>query len=446
MGDLVNMVGDDSLDQWICIGSGGFGAVFKAHHKHWGFDVAIKILREDPRDTELWREAKYMEKAACKFVLRFHGLYQGRIPLVAATTQWGIVMDFMERGSVQSLLTSLSGPPPWPLAFRIVHQIAQGMNFLHSRELMHHDLHPNNVLLDENLNAKVADFGLSRVSTSVSMRSSGTDGDNAGSYKYKPPEAFDESYQPSRAYDRYSYGILLWSILTAKEVYPGCDSSLVALRIQKGDRPRHEDIDVGQADGLKEMVDLMKSLWDGNAAKRSTFKECCGVTGHVFSLHKEQIHVTVHDVLKLLDSESNDQLVTPRVPGPPLHESVQGCGTPLDLRPTGRIEDVWRSVNQHSRVPSPTREKSNYDKAQFVDDNRDALIQSVAAVMAVTDELKRTVHREIYKRIFKEESSENKMRLLYLDVLDEGSERVKAAFYDAVRKHQFGAIEKLGGN
>lgn len=84
--------------------------------------------------------------------------------------------------------------------------------------------------------------------------------------------------------------------------------------------------------------------------------------------------------------------------------------------------------------------------AQFVDDNRDALIQSVAAVMAVTDELKRMVHREIYKRIFKEESSENKMRVLYLDVLDEGSERVKAVFYDAVRKHQFGAIEKLGGN
>lgn len=46
----------------------------------------------------------------------------------------------------------------------------------------------------------------------------------------------------------------------------------MALRIQKGDRPRHEDIDVGQADGLKEMVDLMKSLWDENAAKRSTFK------------------------------------------------------------------------------------------------------------------------------------------------------------------------------
>lgn len=87
----------------------------------------------------------------------------------------------------------------------------------------------------------------------------------------------------------------------------------------------------------------------------------------------------VYLFILLQDSESNDQPVTPRVPGPPHHESgslntcdwsvktghsqsrdmvgyvrakqaelpsVQGCGTPLDLRPTGRREDVWRSVNQ----------------------------------------------------------------------------------------------------
>lgn len=42
-----------------------------------------------------------------------------------------------------------------------------------------------------------------------------------------------------------------------------------------GDRPRHEDIDVGKADGLNEMVELMKSLWDGDAGKRKTFKGTC---------------------------------------------------------------------------------------------------------------------------------------------------------------------------
>lgn len=79
-------------------------------------------------------------------------------------------------------------------------------------------------------------------------------------------------------------------------------------------------------------------------------------------------------------------------------------------------------------------------------DNKQALIQSVAVVMVVMDEMNSMVHSEIYERIFKEEFSKNQMRVLYLKVLDEGSERVRAAFYDAVMKHQFSAIEKLGGS
>ncbi|CAB1344268.1 unnamed protein product [Coregonus sp. 'balchen'] len=53
-------------------------------------------------------------------------------------------------------MASLSGPPPWPLAFRLAHQIAMGMEFLHSHSptVLHLDLKPSNVLLDDRLNAK----------------------------------------------------------------------------------------------------------------------------------------------------------------------------------------------------------------------------------------------------------------------------------------------------
>lgn len=95
-----------------------------------------------------------MRVTACKYVPRLYGLFHG-VPLAETTPHRGIVMDFMERGSIWSLLTALSAPPPWPLAFRIANQIALGMNFLHAQELMHFDLHPKNVLLDEDLNAKV---------------------------------------------------------------------------------------------------------------------------------------------------------------------------------------------------------------------------------------------------------------------------------------------------
>ena len=58
-------------------------------------------------------------------------------------------------GSVESLMNDLSGPPPWPLAFRLAHQVAAGMNFLHAERIVHQDLKPSNVLLTENLDARV---------------------------------------------------------------------------------------------------------------------------------------------------------------------------------------------------------------------------------------------------------------------------------------------------
>ncbi len=107
------------------------------------------------KEKALREEAKHMENASCEFVLRVYGIYRGYPPIRRTSMQQGIVMEFMGGGSVQSLLKDLSGPPPWPLAFRLAHQVALGMNYLHSRNLMHHDLKPSNVLLTEELNAKV---------------------------------------------------------------------------------------------------------------------------------------------------------------------------------------------------------------------------------------------------------------------------------------------------
>ena len=108
-----------------------------------------------PKEKALSEEVNHMDKASCEFVLRVYGIYEGNTPFGGLSMQKGIVMEFMSRGSVQDLLKDLCGPPPWPLAFRLAHQVALGMNFLHSRNLMHHDLKPSNVLLNEDLNAKV---------------------------------------------------------------------------------------------------------------------------------------------------------------------------------------------------------------------------------------------------------------------------------------------------
>lgn len=93
-------------------------------------------------------------------VLRLYGIYRGCPPNEGQNIQLGIVMELMDRGSVQTLLETLSGPPPWPLAFRLAYEIAQGMNFLHEKNILHHDLKPSNVLLDDDLHAKVKCYPL----------------------------------------------------------------------------------------------------------------------------------------------------------------------------------------------------------------------------------------------------------------------------------------------
>lgn len=92
-----------------------------------------------------------MRLASSPDVLRILGVYSN-------SNRQGLVMEFMERGSLYSLLETLSGPPPWPLVFRLAHQIALGMNYLHCLDppLLHRDLKPQNVMLDKDLNAKAS--------------------------------------------------------------------------------------------------------------------------------------------------------------------------------------------------------------------------------------------------------------------------------------------------
>lgn len=93
-------------------------------------------------------------------VLRILGVYKSQVQGDRSAIQMGLVMEYMERGSLADLQMALNGSPPWALTFRIINQIALGMNFLHQLEppLLHLDLKPSNVLLDDSLNAKVREM------------------------------------------------------------------------------------------------------------------------------------------------------------------------------------------------------------------------------------------------------------------------------------------------
>ncbi|XP_010902059.2 receptor-interacting serine/threonine-protein kinase 3 isoform X2 [Esox lucius] len=301
------LIGDDSLQTWCVIGSGGFGQIHKARHVEWGLDVAIKLLHcNDGSSSSLLREAHLMRQGGSPYVLRILGIYQGHPPVAGLSSQLGLVMEFMERGSLATLQEHLSSPPPWPLSFRLAHEVALGMNFLHhlNPSLLHLDLKPNNVLLDDSLHAKLTDFGLARVYHSLSKANRKDMGEEVGTLSYMPPESFDIKYKPTRSSDVYSYGILLWSIITGEEPYRYVLPSIVRFRIPQGDRPPLESVNTDQAEGLVDLVGLMERCWHQKPTERPSFLDCLAVTERVYENHKQGINDAVYQVKKILDSGS----------------------------------------------------------------------------------------------------------------------------------------------
>ncbi|KAA8577618.1 hypothetical protein FQN60_016043, partial [Etheostoma spectabile] len=112
-----------------------------------------------------------------------------------------------------------------------------------------------------------------------------------------PPEAFKASYKPTRAFDIYSYGILLWSIATGKQPYEHSRPKIMMERIPRGDRPPLEDI-TGDAAGLTELKRLMERCWDQKPERRPRALECTTETEQLFKKHKDELNKAVYEVLE----------------------------------------------------------------------------------------------------------------------------------------------------
>ncbi|XP_044282778.1 receptor-interacting serine/threonine-protein kinase 3 isoform X2 [Varanus komodoensis] len=308
------------------ISQGAFGTIFRARHQDWGIDVAVKILNSNTSFTreELLNEALAMDKARFIYVLRLFGLFidsvQTDVPVAGlsiAAPRMGLVMEYIENGSLSSLMNRVHFVP-WPLRFRILHQVAVGMNFLHnlSPPLLHLDLKPSNVLLDGELHIRVADFGLSKFKRGSSRHPSQTSEEKdgyGGTLEFMPPEAFsDLNYKPSPGTDVYSYGILMWSVLSGQEpypyVHPGNMSSLFRRLIPQGQRPSTDELEkIDNVLKLADMIRLMKRCWHNNKAQRPSFRDCSQETKSVYSYHKPWIMAAVRQVQDILLNSSSKE-------------------------------------------------------------------------------------------------------------------------------------------
>jgi hypothetical protein len=188
------------------LGSGAYGEVWAAIDKKTGRRVAIKFYtRRSSSDVKLLAAEvqKLVVLAADRYVVQLLDVGWDADPPY-------YVMDLIEHGSLEQRLRGGDGMPVTE-AVELFTEIATGMMHLHGKGILHCDLKPGNVLLDQDGKPRVADFGQSRLSTDETPA--------LGTLYYMAPEQADLEALPDAKWDVYGLGALLYSMLTGKPPY-----------------------------------------------------------------------------------------------------------------------------------------------------------------------------------------------------------------------------------
>jgi len=195
------------------LGRGGMGAVYKAHDKELDRTVALKLIRPDlARNPEMVRRFKQelilARQVTHKNVIRIFDLGQ-------SDGIKFITMDFVEGHDLRALLKEKGKFPP-PEAARIMLQICRALEAAHGEHVIHRDLKPQNIMLDQKGRVFVMDFGIAR---SVHVPGMTQTGALIGTPEYMSPEQARGENLDQRS-DIFSLGVIFYEILTGQKPYP----------------------------------------------------------------------------------------------------------------------------------------------------------------------------------------------------------------------------------
>jgi predicted ATPase len=215
------------------LGAGGMGEVYRATDPRLGRDVAIKVLpqhlshRSDIQQR-LEREARTISKLSHPNICTLHDIgHQDGIDF--------LVMEFVEGKTLRDLLHS--GPLPIRKIIPIAAQIADGLAKAHEAGIVHRDLKPENLMVSDDV-VKILDFGLAKIvldSESLATVEFQTQpGTLLGTMEYMSPEQANGSPLDARS-DQFSFGAVLYEMLTGKRPFQGATPSQTLLAIVRDD-------------------------------------------------------------------------------------------------------------------------------------------------------------------------------------------------------------------
>jgi len=215
------------------LGKGKFGNVYLAREKRSKYIIALKVLFKSQLqkagvEHQLRREIEIQSHLRHPNVLRMFGYFYDE-------TRVYLILEYAPRGEMYKIMQRApNGCFDEVKSAQYVRQLADALQYCHSKKVIHRDIKPENLLLDLKGNLKIADFGWS-VHAPSSRR-----GTMCGTLDYLPPEMIEGDYHDEKV-DLWSLGVLCYEFLAGKPPFETESHNATYARITKVDIkwPRH---------------------------------------------------------------------------------------------------------------------------------------------------------------------------------------------------------------
>ena len=286
----------DYVKLGMLVGSGTYGMVYRSEWQ--GQRVAVKVLPHSIiRYQDVAQEFEIMVNVIHENIVRsLHMVtwyYTPSTPNsagdIGTEAQTFIIQEYCDTGTLGNYLMESTIPVSAHNLQSYLLDIANGMAFLHSQNILHGDLTLNNVMLhkirgtDRHI-AKIVDFGLGRI---LNQGQTHDETRSCGTITHMPPELFNLGHI-SKAADVYAFAIMVWIAWNRQKPFQGHHYTNVIRMVCDGVRPPLES-------GVPpDWSTLMESCWNGDRHMRPTFAQIAKSIEHIIAISLPTQHHVIH--------------------------------------------------------------------------------------------------------------------------------------------------------
>ncbi|ELP83811.1 protein kinase domain containing protein, partial [Entamoeba invadens IP1] len=264
---LTTRLDPDELQEDNILGEGSFGIVYKGKYRN--NDVVIKKMKlcnNNDIIDDFTKEVAMLDKFRSEFIVHFYGavFIPNKICMVTELAKFGSLQDLMNNKNSEEI--------DMKLRVKFIIDAARGIQYLHSNDILHRDIKPDNVLvfsldLNNKVNAKLTDFGASRNVNMLMTNMTFTKG--VGTPKYMAPEILNKEHYKKPA-DVYSFAITTLECFLWGEAFPKSTYIFpwtIADDVASGKRP----ITIKTLD--EKYRNVIEKCWKQNTQERCTIIE-----------------------------------------------------------------------------------------------------------------------------------------------------------------------------